>query len=169
VIAAEAWRIRLLYLALSALVFGLDRFTKLLVMDRLPLHASVPVVEGFFDLTHVTNTGALFGILSGLAPPLRGAVFVAIPILAVVLILVFQLRSSARDALAQVGLALILGGALGNLTDRIAWGHVVDFLDFSVAGRHWPAFNLADSSICCGVGALILDLIRRERSPAPEE
>jgi signal peptidase II len=124
-------------------------------------------VEGFFHLTHVADTGALFGLLAGLPPPLRGLVFITVPLLAIALILYFQFRSGEGDVLVQVGLSLILGGALGNLYDRISFGHVVDFLDFSLAGHHWPAFNIADSCICVGVCSLVLDLYRRERRPAP--
>ena len=158
---------RLLYFALSLALFGMDRATKTLVMHRLPLHESVPVVKGFFHLTHVANTGALFGLLAGIATPLRGLVFITVPLLAIALILFFQFHSGEGDLLTQLGLSLILGGALGNLYDRIRFGHVVDFLDFSVAGHHWPAFNIADSCICLGVFTLVLDLYRREQRPAP--
>ena len=158
---------RLLFLALSLLLFGMDRGTKALVAARLPLNESVPVVKGFFHITHVANTGALFGLLAGLASPLRGLVFISVPLLAIALILFFQLRSPRGDLLTQLGLSVILGGALGNLYDRIRLGHVVDFLDFSVAGHHWPAFNVADSCICLGVFTLVLDLYRRERHPDP--
>lgn len=159
------WRIS--YLLLSLVLFGMDRLTKLLIVDRLPLYESVPIVRGFLHLTHVANTGALFGLMAGMESPLRNLLFVAVPVLAVILILVFQFRTSELDLLVQSGLSLILGGALGNLYDRIAYGHVVDFLDFSLAGHHWPAFNLADSSICLGVFTLLLDLFRRERRAAP--
>jgi signal peptidase II len=159
--------LRLLYLGLSFILFGMDRATKALVVRHLPLYESVPVVEGFFHLTHVANTGALFGLMAGLASPLRGFVFIAIPVVAIALIVVFQLRSRQGDLFTQSGLALILGGALGNLYDRIRFGHVIDFLDFSLAGYHWPAFNIADSCICLGVFTLMLDLYRRDRHPAP--
>jgi len=159
--------VRLLYFALSLFLFGMDRGTKALVVGRLPLNESVTVVKGFFHITHVANTGALFGLLAGLASPLRGLVFIAVPVLAIALILFFQLRSGEGDILTQMGLSLILAGALGNLYDRIRFGHVVDFLDLSVAGHHWPAFNVADSCICVGVFTLVLDLYRREQRPAP--
>ena len=158
---------RLLYLGLSLLLFGLDRLSKSMVVARLPLYESVPIIENFFHLTHVANTGALFGLMAGMASPLRGLIFITIPVLAIFLILAFQIRTRENDFLIQTGLSLILGGAMGNLYDRIAFGHVVDFLDFSLAGHHWPAFNLADSSICLGVFTLILDLFRRERPVAP--
>ncbi len=160
-------RTRLLYLALSVFLFSLDRITKALVVDRLSLHESVSVVEGFFHLTHITNTGALFGLMAGLSSPLRSLIFITVPLLAIALILLFQFHARESDFLAQVGLSMILGGALGNLWDRVFLGHVIDFLDFSVAGYHWPAFNIADSCICLGVLSLILDLLCRERRIVP--
>jgi len=158
---------RLLYLALSGFLFSLDRVTKALVVDKLSLHESVSVVGGFFHLTHITNTGALFGLMAGLSSPFRGLIFITVPVLAIGLILLFQFHARENDFLAQVGLSMILGGALGNLWDRIFLGHVIDFLDFSVAGFHWPAFNIADSCICLGVLSLILDLLWRERRVVP--
>jgi signal peptidase II len=157
---------RLLFLGLSLLLFGMDRATKTLVVRRLPLYDSVPVVNGFFRLTHVENTGALFGLLAGLPSPARGLLFITVPILAILMILFFQLRTGEGDLLVQTGLSLILGGALGNLYDRVRLGHVVDFLDFSLGGHHWPAFNVADSCICLGVFTLVLDLYRRDRHPS---
>jgi len=160
-------RTRLLYLALSVFLFSLDRVTKSMVVDRLSLHESVSVVEGFFHLTHITNTGALFGLMAGLSSPLRGLIFITVPVLAITLILIFQFHARENDFLAQVGLSTILGGALGNLWDRVFLGHVIDFLDFSVAGFHWPAFNIADSCICLGVLSLVLDLLWREQRVVP--
>ncbi|MCI0568214.1 MAG: signal peptidase II [Acidobacteria bacterium] len=159
--------LRLLYLGLSLFLFAMDRLSKSLVVARLPLYDSVPVIQDFFHLTHVANTGALFGLMAGLASPLRGFIFITIPVLAILLILVFQFRTEEGELPVQVGLSLILGGAMGNLYDRVVYGHVVDFLDFSLAGHHWPAFNLADSSICLGVFTLVLDLLRHDRRAAP--
>jgi signal peptidase II len=159
--------LRFLYLGLSLFLFAMDRLSKSVVVARLPLYDSVPVIPDFFHLTHVANTGALFGLMAGLASPLRGIIFITIPVLAILLILLFQFRTEGREFPVQVGLSLILGGAMGNLYDRIVYGHVVDFLDFSLAGHHWPAFNLADSSICLGVFTLVLDLLRQDRRAAP--
>jgi signal peptidase II len=159
--------LRLLYLGLSLFLFAMDRLSKSLVVSRLPLYDSVPVIPDFFHLTHVANTGALFGLMAGMDSPLRGIVFITIPVLAIALILVFQFRTEESELPVQVGLSLILGGAMGNLYDRVLYGHVVDFLDFSLAGHHWPAFNLADSSICLGVFTLVLDLLRHDRRTAP--
>jgi len=153
-------------LALSALL--LDQTTKALVVSRVALYASVPVIPGLFHITLVTNRGALFGWLHSLSDPYRGALFTIVPVLAIVLMLVFQYRTTIHDVITQSGLALILGGAIGNLVDRLRLGYVVDFLDLFVGDHHWPAFNVADSCICVGVAFLILDLLARSghRQPA---
>lgn len=157
---------RLRWLALSAGVLLVDQVSKNLVRARLPLSDSETVVPGLFSLTHVTNRGALFGILHDLPDPWRAALFTVVPFAAIVLILYFQGRTAPADRLAHGGLALILGGAAGNFLDRLRLGWVVDFLDVYVGPHHWPAFNVADSAICIGVGLLILDLLRPHRRVA---
>lgn len=147
----------------SAGVVALDQLTKRLVTDSLPLHSSVEVIPDLFHLTLVTNRGALFGLLHDLPDPYRSALFTLVPLLAVGLIIYFQARTTLQDTLAHAGLALILGGALGNLVDRIRLGHVIDFLDVFIGEHHWPAFNAADSAICVGVSLLVLDLMARGR------
>ncbi len=130
------------------------------------------MIDGFFNLVYVQNTGAAFGIGansgSSLVPMLLNvgaiAIFIAVAVLA--------FRSPATDLRLQSGLHLILGGAIGNLGDRLRLGHVIDFLDFFVTvggkARHWPAFNVADSAICVGIGLLALDLwTRPENSTEP--
>jgi signal peptidase II len=146
------------HLTLAVLLF--DQAAKWLVTSRLPLYASVPVVPGLFHLTLVTNRGALFGLFHDLPDPYRGALFTVVPGLAIGLILFFQYWTTMQDRLAHTGLALILGGALGNLIDRLRLGYVVDFLDVFIGDHHWPAFNVADSAICVGVALLVLDLAR---------
>jgi signal peptidase II len=151
----------------STAILAADQAAKALVRAFLPLHESVEVVPSLFSLTHVTNRGALFGILHDLADPWRGALFTIVPLVAIVLIVHFQGRTSPEDRLAQSGLALILGGAFGNFLDRVRLGHVTDFLDVYVGPHHWPAFNIADSAICVGVGLLIADLLWPQRDGAP--
>ena len=151
----------------SVAVAALDQATKHLVRARMPVHESIPVVPGLFHLTHVTNRGALFGMLHDLPDPWRAVIFTSVPVLAVGLILWFQMRTPVTDRLAQGGLALILAGAVGNLADRLRFGQVTDFLDLFIGEHHWPAFNVADSSICIGVTLLMLDLLRHGRQPAP--
>jgi signal peptidase II len=157
---------RLRWLVLSAGVLLLDQITKSLIRARLPLHDSESIVPGLFSLTHVTNRGALFGLLHDLPDPWRAVLFTVVPFAAILLILYFQGRTAPADRLAHGGLALILGGAAGNFLDRLRLGYVVDFLDVYAGEHHWPAFNVADSAICIGVGLLILDLLRPHRRPA---
>ena len=156
--------LRALYACVSLSALGLDQLTKALVVQRMAIHSTVTVIPGLFHLTLVTNRGGLFGLCHGMADPYRSILFTIVPALAIVVILIFQYRTSLSDVVAQAGLALILGGALGNLTDRVRFGYVVDFLDVFVGEYHWPAFNLADSAICIGVSLLLIDLMRKGRS-----
>lgn len=157
-LSREAWR-RVAFGLVSAGVLLLDQVTKRLVTASMPLHSSVEVIPNLFHLTLVTNRGALFGLLHDLPDPYRSSLFTLVPLLAIGLIVFFQMRTTLQDTLAHAGLALILGGAFGNLIDRLWLGHVIDFLDVFVGDHHWPAFNAADSSICVGVSLLILDLM----------
>jgi len=142
-------------IAMIGLVAGavliLDQATKALVLNHLPLGGSIPVIPGFFDLTHVHNPGGAFGFLSGMSAEFRGLLFVAVSLLAVGLILYFYWQTPVRQRFLAVGLSLIFGGAVGNLVDRIRFGIVVDFLDLYAGELHWPAFNVADSAITVGV------------------
>lgn len=161
--------LRILFGLGSVAVVGLDQVTKHLVMTRMTLYSSVPVVPGVFHLTLITNTGALFGMFRDFAQPARSLLFTMVPLLAIALIVVFQYRTSMNDVIAQTGLALILGGAVGNLVDRVRFGYVIDFLDVFVGEHHWPAFNVADSSICIGVSLLFIDLMRRGPRAGPAD
>jgi signal peptidase II len=164
--------LRTAYAALSLSVLLLDQATKLLVTSTMALYASVPVIPGLFHITVITNRGALFGIFHNLPDPYRAILFTAVPVAAVALMLTFQLRTAPAEGFTQTGLALILGGAVGNLVDRIRLGYVVDFLDVFVGTHHWPAFNVADASICVGVGVLLTDILwrgyhHRQAAPPP--
>lgn len=162
------------YLAVSLSIIILDAFTKWLVSDRIGLHDTVPLVPNLFQLVHVRNSGAAFGIganaESRLVPLLLN--FGAIAVFFVVVVYAF--RTAVTDRLLQTGLHLILGGAIGNLVDRFRFGYVVDFLDvylkFGGREHHWPAFNVADSAICIGIALLFLDMRRKpEEKTAPAE
>lgn len=158
----------------TLLVVAADQASKRLVRRSLSLHDSVPVVPGLFHLTHVANRGALFGMLRDLPDPWRSALFTLVPLAAIVLIIYFQRRTPWTDTPAHLGLALILGGAVGNLADRIRLGYVTDFLDVFLQDHHWPAFNVADACICVGVSLLVLSLVLTRREPThdalpPEE
>ncbi len=150
--------LRMTYGLITLGILALDQLTKALITSSMTLYTSIPVVRGLFHLTLVTNRGALFGLFRDMAEPFRAALFTSVPTLAIGLIVVFQCRTTIADTTAQSGLALILGGAMGNPLDRRSLGYVVDFLDLFVGDHHWPAFNVADASICLGVGLLLLDL-----------
>src|SRR6185437_2425254 len=139
---------------IAFLVVSLDRLAKLSVERNISLHDSIAVVPGFFHLTHVENRGAAFGLFAESPSEWKIAVLVLFSLVALVVVSALLWKNSHAMTTTGVGLALILGGALGNLWDRLLSGQVVDFLDFHVGSYHWPAFNLADSAIV--VGALLL-------------
>jgi signal peptidase II len=152
---------------LVALMVALDRFTKHLVVADWELGDSVPVIPGFFSLTYVRNRGGAFGLMADLPEAWRVGFFVAFAVLTVAG-LVWMLRETPREDLVQrLALTGVVGGALGNLYDRVAYGEVVDFLDVYVRDWHWPAFNVADSFITCGVILLVLGAMQAPRR-APE-
>jgi signal peptidase II len=140
-------------------VILLDRVTKLAIVQALRLGQGIPVVPGFFDIVFVLNPGAAFGFLATLSDRVRNPLFILISILAVILILFYHDRYLRSHRLVSVALGLVLGGALGNLIDRLHYGMVVDFLDVHLGPYHWPAFNVADSAISIGVGLMILDIL----------
>ncbi|MDP2757163.1 MAG: signal peptidase II [Desulfurivibrionaceae bacterium] len=137
-------------------VVVLDQATKGLIMERFAMFELLPVIPGLFNLTYLTNTGAAFGMLAGAQTIWRQVFFVGVAALAlgVMAFSYRQFRSQGKIFAHAIG--LIAGGAVGNLIDRLRFGAVVDFLDFYVGSHHWPAFNVADSAICVGVGLFIL-------------
>jgi len=152
----------------------LDLASKWIIERTLSYADRVTVIEGFFYLTHVRNPGAAFGLFADGDPRTRLFVFIAVSLLAVLIILSFYRQLAPGDRLSALALGLILGGAIGNLLDRIFRGEVVDFLHFRLwRGYSWPDFNLADSFIVVGVGLLILELLASEgedrASAEPEE
>jgi len=142
------------WFSLAALVVLLDRATKLAVLEHFRPGEGLEVT-GFFNLVLVFNKGAAFSFLAS-APGWQTPFFVTVAAVAVLIIGYLILKDPGK-ALFCLGLALILGGAVGNLWDRLQWGHVVDFLDFHAGGWHWPAFNVADSAIVVGAGILIVE------------
>ena len=148
------------YLAVLLGVVCLDRASKWLVDRTLTLHESHPVIEGWLSLTYVRNRGAVFGILSQADLPFQPALLAVVGILALGAIVAYSASLPIARRLPQTGLALVTGGAIGNLLDRAAFGYVIDFVDVFWGRHHWPAFNLADSAISVGVGLLLLDLFR---------
>ena len=141
-------------LTVAVLLVGLDQLTKWVALDVLDLAARPIMVTPFFNLVMVWNRGVSFGMLNTvgeLAPWLLSGFS-----LGVVIGLLFWLRRS-EHALMAIGLGLVIGGAIGNVVDRLRYGAVVDFLDFHLAGYHWPAFNMADAGICVGAGLILVD------------
>ena len=156
------------YLAVSLAVLFLDQWSKGLVTRTMEVHQSKTVVPDLFDLTYVRNTGAAFGLFASVDSSLKAILLNSIAVIVFLIVSAYALRSSHKSIRLQVGLALILGGAVGNLLDRVRFGYVVDFLDFAISGHHWPAFNVADSAICIGVALLFLDMLgSEEEAPRP--
>jgi signal peptidase II len=157
------------YLALSAAVVLLDALTKWLVASRIELHDAITVIPNVFEIVHVRNTGAAFGIGantdSRLVPLLLNGGAIAV----FCIVVVYALRTAVSDRVLQTGLHLILGGAIGNLVDRFRFGYVVDFLDFYIRDHHWPAFNVADSAICIGIALLFLDMRKEPQIVAADQ
>jgi len=146
-----------------AVSLPLDLATKILLDRHLTYADRVPVIEGFFYLTHVRNPGAAFGLFADGDPTFRLGFFIIVSLVAILIILSFFRQLAPGDRLSALALGLILGGAIGNLLDRILRGEVVDFLHFKLwRGYSWPDFNLADSFIVVGVGILILELLASE-------
>jgi signal peptidase II len=158
---------RLHYLAITIAIIILDVWTKALVLARIDLHEAIPVIPNFFQLVHVRNTGAAFGLGANAASKLVPILLNVGAIAVFCVVVVYALRTAVTDRLLQTGLHLILGGAVGNLLDRFRFGYVVDFLDVYVGQWHWPAFNVADSAICIGIALLFLDMKKKpETEPA---
>jgi signal peptidase II len=144
-------------LLLAAATVAVDQITKLAVVTHMAPGDRHVVVEGWFQIRFITNAGGLFGAFRSLPDGWRTLLFSVVPLLASIGLLVFLLRTSSAQRLLRTGLAFILGGAVGNLVDRLRLGHVIDFLDVFWRDHHWPAFNVADASICVGVGLILLD------------
>lgn len=151
----------LLLLGLVAVVLVLDQGSKLWVHTTFGLYEARTIVPDFFHLTYVRNSGAAFGMLARQHPAFLRFFFPTVTILAVLVLLIYYTRVPREQALTRWGIGLIIGGAVGNGIDRLWLGQVIDFIDVHVYDYHWPAFNLADSAICVGVGLLLLNALRR--------
>lgn len=149
---------RFVLLALGWL--ALDQWSKWLVMERMVFGESVPIIEGIFHLTYVTNPGAAFGMMA-----YKTTFFIVVTLVVVAGLAYYFTRISNDRLLLKTGLALQVSGAVGNLIDRLRFGHVVDFFDFRV----WPVFNVADVGICIGVGILFLEIFRTDLKPGQGE
>lgn len=156
------------YLMLAGIIFLLDQVAKRIVIRRIPLNESIPVLDGFFRLSHVRNPGAAFGLFAESHSSLRIVFLVLFSLFAMGVVGWLLWKSSHVLSTTGVALALILGGAFGNLYDRLVDGYVVDFLAFYFGSYHWPDFNVADSAIVIGAILLVAEILFA-KSPAEEQ
>ena len=158
--------VRLKAYGAAAAIFAIDRLTKLVIESRVSFIDTYKVIPGFFDIVHSQNRGVAFGIFNDSTSEWRTTLLVIASVAAVIIVSVMLWNSQKLDRLSLSGLALILGGAAGNVFDRIVWGRVTDFLLFYIRDYQWPAFNMADTAIVVGSGLLMLDLFRSKRQAA---
>jgi len=147
------------FFLIAAIVLLMDRLAKWVVASSIPLHDSVTVIPGFFHLTHVQNSGAAFGLFAESSAQWKIGALVSFSVIALIIVSALLWKNSHALSTTTIGLSLILGGATGNLWDRMMTGHVVDFLDFNVGSYHWPAFNVADSAIVIGAILLVSEIV----------
>ena len=154
---------RRLLIVLGVLTVVLDQGTKAAVRTLLPLYDSVAVIPGFLDFTYVQNTGAAFGLLNSADVPFKPAIMTVVALTALIAISTYAMKTSSQDPVGQIGLALVMGGAVGNLIDRVTTGYVVDFVDAYWGDWHFWAFNVADAAITVGACLVILDMLLVDR------
>ena len=138
---------------------ALDRLSKWAISHRLSLHDSIPVIPGFFRIVHAENPGAAFGLFADSPAEWKASLLILFSLVALVIVSALLWKNSHRLTSTGIGLALILGGAVGNLWDRLVSKHVVDFLLFYIGRYQWPAFNVADSAIVVGAGLLVFEIL----------
>jgi signal peptidase II len=155
------------HLLIAIAVLLLDRLTKWAIVQTIVLEDAVSIVPGFFRLTHLENPGAAFSLFAESTSPFKTALLIAFSLAALVVVALLLWKDRNTFNAGTLALSLILGGALGNLWDRLADGKVTDFLDFYIGAHHWPPFNIADSAIVVGALLLLLRMLRVEK-PASE-
>jgi signal peptidase II len=156
----------LLLASISGATISLDQLTKMYIHTRFHLGEVHRVISGFFDITYVRNFGAAFGVMATTAQKYREPFFLLVPFVALIIIIMIM-RGLQDSQKGQIfGLSLIFGGAIGNYIDRLRFKFVIDFLDFHYKEiYHWPAFNVADSAIVCGVGLLLIQMVMTAKTP----
>lgn len=147
-----------LILISGSIIFA-DQLTKYIIKINIALYDNIIVIKNFFNITHILNPGGAFGFFASSSPGVRKFIFLFASSIVALLILWFYKKYAENFIFLSIGLALIFGGAVGNLIDRFIYGKVVDFLDFYIGTYHWPAFNMADSAITIGMGILIYHII----------
>src|SRR5215469_16925170 len=157
--------VRTVHFLLALLVVILDRWTKRLVATRIALYSHIQVIPGFFRITHTENTGAAFSLFADSPSHWKTTLLIAFSLIAMVVVMLLLWKQSHVFSLTGIALSLILGGAIGNLWDRVASGRVVDFLLFYVKSHQWPVFNLADSAIVVGASLLVIEILFSHPKP----
>jgi signal peptidase II len=150
---------RAIHFFLALTVVLLDRWTKRLVAARIMMYTHIQVIPGFFRITHTENTGAAFSLFADSPSHWKTAALIGFSVVAMVVVSILLWRQSHALTMTGIALSLILGGAIGNLWDRVASGRVVDFLLFYIKQYEWPVFNLADSAIVVGASLLVLEIV----------
>lgn len=163
---AERRSYRRYYFLISLLVAALDQSSKLLIVRNIPLHQTVTVIPDFFSLSHVLNPGAAFSLFADASPVYAPKALIAFSSIVLIAISTFLWRSRPEFAFTGLALALIMGGAMGNLVDRLRLGSVIDFLMFKLGNYYWPDFNLADSAIVVGSLMLVAELFFAQKHAA---
>jgi len=150
---------RILHFILAVVIILLDRWTKRLVASHIALYTHIQIIPGFFRLTHTENTGAAFSLFADSPSQWKTTLLIAFSLVAMVIVSILLWKQTRPLTMTGIALSLILGGAVGNLWDRLASGRVVDFLLFYVKQYQWPVFNLADSAIVLGASLLVLEIL----------
>jgi signal peptidase II len=166
------WRQKTAFFLIALAVLAVDQWSKWLVEVHLPHLSSVRIIPGLLNFTHVRNTGVAFGLFASRGGAVHALALSLVGALALAVVLIYFWRTPADDRLLLTALALVLGGAVGNLTDRVAGGAVTDFIDVYVGTYHWHTFNVADSAITIGLVLMAWDALRprgaRRAEPLPE-
>jgi signal peptidase II len=162
------YRARTFHFLLALIVILVDRWTKRLVAAHIAMYRHIQIIPGFFRLTHTENTGAAFSLFADSPAHWKTGLLIGFSLLAMVIVSVLLWKQERPLTITGTALSLILGGAVGNLWDRIASGRVVDFLLFYVKQYQWPVFNLADSAIVVGAGLLVLEILFGRSHPVEQ-
>ncbi len=157
--------VRSVHFLLALLIVLLDRWTKHLVAAHIAMYTHIQIIPGFFRLTHTENTGAAFSLFADSPSHWKTGLLIGFSVVAMIIVSVMLWKQTRALTITSIALSLILGGAVGNLWDRIASGRVVDFLLFYVKQYQWPVFNLADSSIVVGAALLVIDILWGKPTP----
>lgn len=156
---------RAVHFLLALVVVLLDRWTKRLVATHIAMYSRIQIIPGFFRLTHTENTGAAFSLFADSPSHWKTSLLIAFSLLAMVVVSVLLWKQTRALTVTGIALSLILGGAVGNLWDRMASGRVIDFLLFYIKQYQWPVFNLADSAIVVGASLLVLEILFHKSAP----